>query len=74
MTPDELLDAEGSIRHRLDRGWRIGNVGDGDLDGWWWVPREHHSAATFMRLTEAEESVWESLRSGPVALRPKETR
>lgn len=68
---DDLADAEGDIRHNLDRGWRI----DRWRDGWWWLPPFPHALVVPpMALTDTETAVWETLRTGPPALRPKETR
>lgn len=70
MTPDEALDAEGAIRWNLDRGWTIASQVDRT---WWWYPPDGYDTPP-MALTDTETAVWETLRTGPPALRPKETR
>lgn len=76
-TPDEFAEAEGDIRWNLDRGWRIVAGPTSVLDaGWWWVRPLPPGGTPVppMALTDTETAVWETMRTGPVALRPKETR
>lgn len=68
MTPEDielerLVEAEGDIRWRLDRGWRIQRLTvDAGVDHWWFVPPEFHIAAPPMQLTPTESHVWETMR------------
>lgn len=79
MTPEDIelehqAEAEGDIRWRVDRGWRIVEA-VGQLAGWWWAPAvwSGDPFGPVMALTPIESHVWETMRTGPVALRPKET-
>ena len=71
MTPIDRILTEGDITWRLDRGWRIDRLRD--QPGWWWI---HPGTFAFppLALTDHESAMWETLRTGPPALRPKENQ